>query len=624
MALDSPQTYGEFYWNYSLQSQIAYEESLEQVLAPYFKNLMSDNPYLDELPVGAQSLLSAIAEPESAGFSGFALGVGVESIDELLHTAMSPAMTALKRRLNARAKETWLTGQQANLLFSRGKITEGLWGETLLSEGYEDILARYAYVAQLPYPTIAEIMLFARYHGDPLNTHREVDKRFDVPIEDYDLHEWITLQRLSTGQVTKLHRRGKIGDGDLGFMLQQIGWRGTDIDHQVEDGWTIPNAMLLTQGNLVMGVRNDELLQDISHADIHPDYAQKYLQGILTKPATQDLVRYELRRDPDLSNLAGELEKVGVHPLYTDVYKTLAYEIPPLADIITMAVREAFSPTIAARFGQYEDYPDDLTGWAQKKGLTKDWAERYWAAHWSLPSPQQGFEMLHRGVIDRGELNMLLRALDIMPYWRDRLTEIAYRPLTRVDVRRMYKEGVLDEKEVYESYLQQGYSDQNAERMTLFTVRQTLSSLARFTTTDVVNAYTKRMISESDARSLLSDLGLKYEAVNYVMLTAEYKREWSLTESKIAGIRNLYRKREYDENKTRSELLKLALPSDQVDVLMEQWWFDEKAEVSANWTTAQTIAFIKKGTITRERGERELRLIGYDREHINVYLTGVE
>lgn len=624
MGLDSPQTYGEYYWRSSVEAQIAYEDTLETNLAPYLSGLLADNPFINELPAGARSVLAAITEPRQAGFSGFALGVGIESIDELLHTAMGPAMAALKRRLNSRAKETWLTSQQANKLFSRGKITEGLWGETLLSEGYEDILARYTYVADLPYPTIAEIMLFARYNGNPMDTHAQVDKRFDVPIEDYDLHEWLTFQRLSTGLVTKLRRRDKISDGDVGFMLQQIGWRGMDIDFQVEDGWTVPNAMLLTQGNLVSGASDDEILKDISHADIHPDYAHKYLQGILTKPATGDLVRYELRRDPSLSNLSQELQRIGVHPGYTDVYKTLAYEIPPLGDIITMAVREAFSPEIASRFGQYEDYPDELTGWAEKKGLTKDWAERYWAAHWSLPSPQQGFQMLHRGVIDRNELNMLLRALDIMPYWRDRLTEIAYRPLTRVDVRRMYKEGVLDEAEVNEAYLQQGYNEENAGRMTLFTVRQTLSSLAKFTSTDVLNAYTKRMISESEARSLLSDLGLKYDAVNHVMSTADYKREWDFTESKIAGIRNLYRKREYDENRTRSELLKLALPSDQVDVLMEQWWYDDKAEVSANWTTAQTIGFIKKGTITRERGERELQLIGYDQEHINAYMSGIE
>ncbi|GAI46847.1 unnamed protein product, partial [marine sediment metagenome] len=95
-----------------------------------------------------------------------------------------------------------------------------------------------------------------------------------------------------------------------------------------------------------------------------------------------------LRQDPDLSILEQELKKIGVHPNYTNIYKTLAYQIPPVADIITMAVREAFTPEIAAKFGQYQDFPDDLERYGAMKGLSKEWTQRYWAAHWALPSPQ--------------------------------------------------------------------------------------------------------------------------------------------------------------------------------------------------------------------------------------------
>ena len=34
--------------------------------------------------------------------------------------------------------------------------------------------------------------------------------------------------------------------------------------------------------------------------------------------------------------------------------------------------------------------------------------------------------MLHRGLINEGDLDLLLRSLDVMPYWRDRLKGIAY------------------------------------------------------------------------------------------------------------------------------------------------------------------------------------------------------
>ncbi len=64
-----------------------------------------------------------------------------------------PAMTMMKRFTNRRARETWLTSQEGNILFRRGKITHGLWNEITASEGYEDVLARFLYEAQAPYPT---------------------------------------------------------------------------------------------------------------------------------------------------------------------------------------------------------------------------------------------------------------------------------------------------------------------------------------------------------------------------------------------------------------------------------------------------------------------------------------
>ncbi|KKK57825.1 hypothetical protein LCGC14_3050570, partial [marine sediment metagenome] len=74
----------------------------------------------------------------------------------------------------------------------------------------------------------------------------------------------------------------------------------------------------------------------------------------------------------------------------------------------------------------------------------------------------------------------------------------------------------------------------------------------------------------------------------------------------------------------RSELLKLDMPAERVDVLMNQWYIDEKDKPPRNWTTAQTLSFIEDKLITPERGRAELVKIGYDNEHINVYMRADE
>jgi gas vesicle protein len=213
-----------------------------------------------------------------------------------------------------------------------------------------------------------------------------------------------------------------------------------------------------------------------------------------------------------------------------NLIKSLYHLIPPPSDLIRMAVREAFSPDIAVKFGQYEDYPQAFTDWAAKQGIDKDWAERYWASHWDLPSPSMGFEMLHRGIIDDNELKLLLRALDVMPYWRERLIQLSYNPITRVDLRRMYKMGVLDEDDVYRGYLDIGYSPDNAQRLTEFTKRYSapedvneqdqFRELARSTYSQ---AYKKKIIAREEYTAYLTTMGYHPDDINLLVQLDDYQ-----------------------------------------------------------------------------------------------------
>jgi len=623
MGVKSPITFGDYYWAKQVEAANLADEQIEAAFAPYFSGILSEIPYLEDVSPRLQAFIKSLAEPPSAGFGGFALGVGVEMVDETLHSLLAPAMKMMSRSINRKARETWLTSQQVNTLFQQGKITEQFWDLTVASEGYEDVLGKFLYKAQQPYPSIPELVIYSRYHGDADAPWAEIQKWFDIDARDWPVWKWLGQQRLSTLDVQTLRRRGLINDSELFDRLAKIGWSPTDRPLVSELGWLIPNPMLMVQGDLQQEKDTEQLLADISLADINPKYAQNYLDAILTKPASSDIIAYTLRTDPELSKLDPRLRKIGIHPDYFDVYKTLAYPIPPVADIITMAVREAFTPAIAKKFGQYEDFPPDFEKYAGMKGLSKEWAERYWAAHWSLPSPTQGYEMLHRGVINQDELFMLMKALDIMPFWRDKLMDISYRRLTRVDIRRMYKAGVLTEAEVYENYLEHGYNKVNAQRMTNFTVQWATPAHASITRSDILTAYKNRMITRDEASDLLADMGETYFHRDFMLKAVDYKKGLELIENKIKGIRNLYKRQVYDANKTIDELSKLDLPTQEIEDLMQQWYYEIKADPPQLWTTAQTLSFIKKELITKDRGIIELKAIGYDNEHINVYIKSL-
>ncbi|GAI80365.1 unnamed protein product, partial [marine sediment metagenome] len=364
-----------------------------------------------------------------------------------------------------------IDADMAAILTQRRQMSEAVYNVYASFAGYDEGEASQFYKTHIPYPSIPDIITASRYLGDPSHPEHYARTLFDIPDPDFMIWDWMTYQKLTTEQVMSLYRMGHWDETPVDTELAKLGWCLDDSRAIKTLAYDLPNPMLLAQSGLVQNVSEDTIIKNISKAGIHPSYADDYYNAILTKPASEDIIAYELRRDPSLSNLGTELHRIGIHPNYNSLYRELAYQIPPVADIITMAVREAFTPDIARRFGQYEDLPSEYVEAVQKKGLSKEWAERYWAAHWSLPSPQQGFEMLHRGVIGIDDLNMLMRALDIMPFWRDKLTQIAYRPLSRVDVRRMFALGVLDVSGVRKAYTDIGYNDYNANLMTQFTIK---------------------------------------------------------------------------------------------------------------------------------------------------------
>lgn len=473
MSIEDPISYADWYWKQSVDALKLRSEQVEQTYAPFIQQVLDDTGLSEFMPDALRPLYAQLASPESPGWEDTQrafLGLITRAVGLVAGEDMA-------RPFKYEAAEKSLTmridAATATILQQRKKLVGDIYKSRMHSEGYADSEIDHYYKSRLPYPAFQDIITWARYQGDPYNPKELAWSKFEISPDDWELWEFLSIQKLTTQQIQSLYVRDIWDITRADDEFARLGWRRDDMDALHNLAYEIPNAMLLMQGRLMQEKSEDEISDGILKAGIHSDYALDYVNAILTKPASEDIIAYELRRDPSLSNLDTELRRIGIHPNYNHLYKELAYQIPPVADIITMAVREAFTPAIAARFGQYEDLPSEFVEWVGKKGLSREWAERYWAAHWSLPSPQQGFEMLHRGVIGEADLNMLMRALDIMPFWRDKLTQIAYRPLSRVDVRRMFALGVLDVSSVRKAYTDIGYNDYNADLMTQFTIKYT-------------------------------------------------------------------------------------------------------------------------------------------------------
>lgn len=245
------------------------------------------------------------------------------------------------------------------------------------------------------------------------------------------------------------------------------------------------------------------------------------------------------------------LTLIGFQPTNIFWIKQTYWQIPPVQDLIVMAVREAFSPEIANLFGQYEGYPQILTDYMKRQGIKEEWAQRYWASHWKLPSPDQGFEMFHRGIINEDTLRLLLRALDIMPFWRDKLINLNYAVLRLVDIRRFYELGVINEEQMYKEYLARGYNPERANWAVTWTKEftskgneQEQAERRMLNQTVIVKSLNSGRISEAQAITMLEEL--RYSRADAELIIAVYQTDKEIEREDIV----------IDDNKKR--LIKLA------------------------------------------------------------------
>jgi len=253
--------------------------------------------------------------------------------------------------------------------------------------------------------------------------------------------------------------------------------------------------------------------------------------------------------------------------------------VPSPSDLVRFAVREVYTPEIIEKYGQMQELPPKFLEEAEKVGMSEEYAKAYWAAHWELPSASQGYEMLWRLSPDMvdffreriksmgldpekvkfslDDMRTLLRTLDVMPYWRDKLIAISYAPLTRVDLRRMWDVALISEKELYMRYRELGYSPKDAQLLTLFT---------------------KAYIIQRDLRAM-------------------YSKGW------------------IDENGVRLKLKEIGIPEDRIDEWVKTIVKAEKEErvsKERELTKTEIIKGVKIGLITIDDGVKLLKGLGYD------------
>lgn len=351
-----------------------------------------------------------------------------------------------------------------------------------------------------------------------------------------------------------------------------------------------------------------------------PDFEHAWEEIVRPRTAVAELGMVLLRGNISKDAFRNELQKRGYNNQDIAIIEQLLERIPGPGDLVSMAVREAWRDDVAAKFGYDADFPPEFGDWMEKQGMSADWAKRYWRAHWRLPGLTQAFEMFQRKIIGSAELDEYLRAADIPAFWRDGLTKMSYRVITRVDARRMYQAGVYNEAEVYKAYTDLGYSDKDATNLTLWTIAEYTQETRELTKTDVLGLYKDGVINKEELLNLLEALGYSGMEIDLLVARIELKKIEEFEKEIVKNIRLSFVGRLVDENYVYQELGKLNPPAGFIEERLAVWRIQRRRAIRKP-TIAQLRDFWLTGVITLETLREQLLAHGFGDKYIEWYVT---
>jgi len=390
-------------------------------------------------------------------------------------------------------------------------------------------------------------------------------------------------------------------------------------------------SQLLSPADLVDALRkgnidNNKFTDDLKRLGHYSDDIQilEKLGRTLIDPTTSiDMWLREIFTDEQLTE---SLKGAGYNPTDIEALKKHSQYIPNINDLILMAVRDVFSPGTVQEFGLLDDFPPQLMEHAGRVGLTREVAEFFWGAHWGLPSPQMGFEMFHRDIISEEQLKVLMKALDIAPGWREHIIALSYSPLTRVDVRRMHKLGVLNDDGVVRAYLDLGYSPEDAEKLKDFTVEYNTDApaddeqeLTLLTRSTVMNMYKDKILNREEATEHLRLLNYSDNAVELYLFNADTDEQLKERKQQTQIIIDKYKNNALSFNEAEDAIYRIGLSTPETEIALNK--IVGVAESRITIPSKEDLAkFVKKGIIKDDEYIANMQAHGFSNVWAKRYL----
>lgn len=444
-------------------------------------------------------------------------------------------------------------------------------------------------------------------------------KANDIAFMNYNWPDISTLFELS--------RRNIIGPEELKSFTKMLGMPPGIVDKLPKLQYTIPDVSMLFELSKRDIIQPTELNDTLKMLGYAPDIIERIvpLQHRIIEPEALKTLYW--RGFVQWDYVAKCLKGHGYSKTNIDHIKQLweptspfTGEIPPFQDVIRMAVRDVWDAEAVRRYGLEEMYPDAVSEYADKLGYGAYWSKKYWAAHWQMPGFATARQMLFLSdKFDLTDMERMLKYADYPPGVVPAMIDAAYQPLTRVDVRRMYATGTISESELREAYERLGYNDRNAQLMTDWTIDYTKTEEKGAAQGRILTAFRNYLITEDQARNMLSDIGIDYSKVRMLLIGVRIERMLQEEAETITMIERRFIKGKLTIGQAQAELAARGYTTERITKLLTQFQY-ARERVEKRPTKAELRNFYKLGIIKEAEFKLELSAQGYSDKYVAWYV----
>ena len=204
-------------------------------------------------------------------------------------------------------------------------------------------------------------------------------------------------------------------------------------------------------------------------------------------------------------------------------YENVMKFYPTPQDLVNWQAKEVYEPDAIKKYGLDDEFENLTLDPFLKAGMNEDQIKNFWRAHWVHASWRQVAEMLHRGQLTTDEVKEWFRLVEIPPFWREKFINISYNPVTRVDLRRLFRNGIYDREQVKAGYEALGSDPEIAEYLTQWTEVEYSPADKDLTKSEILKKYRLGEAESGTVTEMLSVLGYGSEEIEWIISIEDYK-----------------------------------------------------------------------------------------------------